>query len=640
VKRIVGALPLLVASALFTYVTGTPVLLLMTVLGAPVALWLSPHVELGTFLQCTAMATVIVLGGLIGGGLLADVPGVGPTGLPAVWATVAMVCILLALVRRFFRDPLGAERLDFAILALAVVACGERRYGTVYLVAAVAFVAAAVATLRSREGAVSWRVVEGHGGPALAAMLGIAVGFVVASGVGLPWLQELLQHRLERAIMEATTSRTGFTDRLRLSSFPDAILESNEMVMRVYGPPVDYLRGQVYDRYNQGAWSWSKDLAPVEIRTAVGRPAGATGNEIRTVGDARSRDSRPHYFLPLGARRLGTPHGAALADATGTLRPLAEELPTPVYFDARRDGGAAEPPVRDPTPEDLVVPIELGSTLAPIASDWAFGATTARAKLIAIERHLRTDFRYSLEPVRPERHEPFLVHFLIHDRRGHCEYFATALAMLARQAGVPARVVGGYRVAEHNPVGGYDIVREQNAHAWVEAWVDGEGWRTFDATPATEANESHETSRLFALTDAIASAWDRLADAIARASLWQILGALAAAVGALALARWLRARRARATGMDGASAPLACFTRLEGELARRGVARTASESLESYEKRLRDAALEEAAELVRTYGALRYGGIGDAGEVVARIEAYVSRTLSRSPREGAGAPPS
>jgi hypothetical protein len=451
--------------------------------------------------------------------------------------------------------------------------------------------------------------------------------------VGLPRLQDLLQHRLERAILEATTSRTGFTDRLRLSSYPDPILESDEMVMRVYGPPVDYLRGQVYDRYDFGTWTWSKTAQAIEIHTAVGRPLGPAANEIRTIGDAMARDARAHYFLPLGAHRLGTPHGAALVDPTGTLRPLAGEVPTPVYFDAGRVSGPAELPVEDPSPQDLVVPAELVATLSRFAGEWTAGATTARQKVIAIESHLRRDFRYSLEPSFPERQvrgiEPYLVHFLVHSRRGHCEYFATAMAMLARQVGVPARVVGGYRVAEHNPVGGYDVVREKNAHAWAEVWIEGEGWRTSDATPATEANEAHDSSWLAALIDALASGWDRLADAIARASLWQILIALATAVGALAFARWLRARRARATLEADGSSPLSCFVELEGALAWRGIARSSSESLEHYEARLREAELEQAAVLVAAYGALRYGGVGEAPDLATRIEAYVAGLLGK-----------
>jgi len=629
-KRALIGLPLLVAAALFTYVTGTPALMLIALLGLPLGLWLAPHVIVGRFLQSLAMAVVVVLGGLVGSGLLEGAPGIGPTELASIWGTLAMIAILLAVVRRFFREPLAGEKLDFALLTLAVAACGERRMGTgVYIVAAIAFVATGVAALRGREGAAPWRVVEGHGVRALLAMLAIAASFALASKLALPRIEEILQHRLENVIFAVVTAKTGFTDRLRLSSRPDPILESDEIVMRVYGPPTDYLRGQVYDHYEGGNWTWSKDLAAHEVHTATGRPDGARLNEIREVGDPSKREKRLHYFLPLGAHNLGTPHGTGIADPMGTLRPMEEERPSPVFFESR--GGAAFLPVRAPTAEDLAVPPELLPTLAAFVADWTSGATTPRQKLTALETHLRMDFKYSLDGFHAEHGEPILVHFLRHAKQGHCEFFATAMAMLARQAGVPARVVGGYRVAEHNPVGDYDIVREKNAHAWVEAWIEGEGWRTFDATPPTLANDAHESTGLEAFIDAAASAWDHFADAIARASLWEILATLGAAVGALALARWLRARRAaRALAAEGdAGAPLACFTRLEAELARRGVPRTASEALERYEERLREAELAEAAELVREYGAMRYGGIGEPATVAAKIDSYVGALAAK-----------
>ncbi len=629
--RALVAGPLLVAALLFTYATGTPTVLLLALVGLPLGVWLGPHVELGWIAQSLALGVVVVLGALLGDGLLADATGIGPGALARVWAIVGMIAILACLTRRFFDRPMGGEKLDFALLCLAMAACGQRRAGLVYVVASVAFVAAGLVLLRARphapeaererdEGS-AWRVVEMHGLPTLAAMIGLGAVLVTVSTMGLPRLQDLLQPRLSSVIFAVKISKTGFTDRLHLGSSPNPILESDEMVMRVYGPRVDYLRGQVFDHYEGGTWTWSKEVQ-TPIATGVGRPPGNV-TEIRAVGDPSGRDKRTHYFLPLGAHAIATAHGSAVADSTGTLRPVGEEPATPVYF----VHGTPDMPIRGPTEEDTRVPDNLRPVLAALASEWTAGTEGARPKLLSLEKNLRTGFSYSLEPNVPEPGEQRLVHFLVHSRRGHCEYFATALALLARQAGIPARVVGGYRVAEHNPLGNYDIVREKNAHAWVEAWTAEDGWRTFDATPATAATVSHETGALFAVADVVLAAWDRLADAIAHASVWELLGSLAAAVGALALVRWVRARRAaRARGPAEVSAtPLACFTRLEAELGKRGIRRGPAEVLGQYEARLREARLEDAAELVRSYGALRYGGIGDAAEVSARIDAYVRR---------------
>jgi transglutaminase-like putative cysteine protease len=71
---------------------------------------------------------------------------------------------------------------------------------------------------------------------------------------------------------------------------------------------------------------------------------------------------------------------------------------------------------------------------------------------------------------------------LFDSKRGFCGHFASAYAMMMRAAGVPARVVTGYFGGEWNPVGGYLIVRQSDAHAWTEVWLEGKGWTRIDPT--------------------------------------------------------------------------------------------------------------------------------------------------------------
>src|SRR5690606_13368344 len=74
--------------------------------------------------------------------------------------------------------------------------------------------------------------------------------------------------------------------------------------------------------------------------------------------------------------------------------------------------------------------------------------------------------------------------FLFNTRSGFCEHYASAFAFLMRAAGIPARVVTGYQGGEVNPIGGYLIVRQSEAHAWVEVWLEGRGWVRIDPTAA------------------------------------------------------------------------------------------------------------------------------------------------------------
>ena len=130
----------------------------------------------------------------------------------------------------------------------------------------------------------------------------------------------------------------------------------------------------------------------------------------------------------------------------------------------------------------------------------------------ALETHLRTQFSYTLdsEPI-PEGRDA-TEWFLFDHRKGHCEYYASSLTLLTRSVGVPARVITGYVAAEYNDVSNYYTVRESNAHAWVEAMVAPDFWRTFDGTPQSDFHDIHEPEPTFFYTiskfyDAIEHAW-------------------------------------------------------------------------------------------------------------------------------------
>ena len=91
-------------------------------------------------------------------------------------------------------------------------------------------------------------------------------------------------------------------------------------------------------------------------------------------------------------------------------------------------------------------------------------------------------FFYTLVP--PELGRDPVDEFLFETRRGFCEHYASAFVFLMRAAGVPARVVTGYQGGEMNPLGDYLIVRQSEAHAWAEVWLEGQGWRRVDPTAA------------------------------------------------------------------------------------------------------------------------------------------------------------
>ncbi len=106
-----------------------------------------------------------------------------------------------------------------------------------------------------------------------------------------------------------------------------------------------------------------------------------------------------------------------------------------------------------------------------------------------VERYLQSQYSYTLDlPEMRAGAEPICT-FLFENRRGHCEYFASAMCSMLRSVGLRSRVITGVRATEYNPVGGYYVVRQKNAHAWVEVWDDNAGWRTFDPSPQASIEE-------------------------------------------------------------------------------------------------------------------------------------------------------
>jgi transglutaminase-like putative cysteine protease len=100
----------------------------------------------------------------------------------------------------------------------------------------------------------------------------------------------------------------------------------------------------------------------------------------------------------------------------------------------------------------------------------------------ALERRLRRDYTYSLELPNHEVADP-LVDFLFTRRKGYCEHFASAMTIMLRTLGIPARLVTGFQGGVYNPLSELWVIRASDAHSWVEAWIPEFGWTTFDPTP-------------------------------------------------------------------------------------------------------------------------------------------------------------
>jgi protein-glutamine gamma-glutamyltransferase len=532
--------------------------------------------------------------------------------LGGVWTRLAAAA-LLAAAARFLLVGMQGRTVTTALVFIALLAVGETHSG-----AYVGFVALFVATsvwapaVLDEHGLFSGtsgrRIVSAAGLLTFGAV--ISVGAAVFAQRAYNWITSR-----EHTFALDWSPRVGFSDRIDLGAL-DELLDSDTIVLRVRGPRVDYLRGAVLDSYAGGRW-FRSDAIEAELPDTYTQEPPVDPPVVRIAAVSERPD---RFFLPLEARSVATSPASVLVDSVGAVKRDGKVGVTVSRFVVGpRDRAVPAPPGAT----DLVLPRTLRLELGELAAKWTEGATSEAAKLDAIERHFKTEFHYARTFARISGPDPVL-DFLFGGHSGHCEYFATGMALVARAAGIPTRFVAGYRVGEHSPFG-YYVVRERNAHAWVEAWVAGEGWTTRDPTPETDLpqNQENESGILASLSDGVRVGYDDVDDWLQRRTLEQT--AIGWLVG-LAVLVWIVARGVRRRGAAGPARDdeeaLPCLALLLSTLAREGLAHNGFEPIERLAARTAD---EEGARLLQRYAALRYGGIGDANSLADDVATYARR---------------
>ena len=149
---------------------------------------------------------------------------------------------------------------------------------------------------------------------------------------------------------------------------------------------------------------------------------------------------------------------------------------------------------------------DLDPRIARLASQVTSSAANEYDKAAAVEQYLRTHYAYTLQMPRTEQKDP-IANFLFERKQGHCEYFASSMAVMLRTLRIPSRVVNGFHGDEFNDITGSYIIRAKNAHAWVEAYFPVYGWQTFDPTPSSNATSAQGWARVALYIDAMASFW-------------------------------------------------------------------------------------------------------------------------------------
>ena len=287
---------------------------------------------------------------------------------------------------------------------------------------------------------------------------------------------------------DAGPPRSGISDTMSPGDISN-LVQSTEVAFRVRfdraaPPALDqlYWRGPVFSEFDGRTWSPGAALL-AEGRSALIEPQGAAVRYELTLEPMRSRwlfglDLVDPAALPPRTRLHR--NGALIAHAPITERTLIRaQSMTRHRLDP--DLGRIE------LARETRLPADFNPRTLELAARWRDeGLDHAQIVERALDLFRRDGFVYTLAPPRLGRHT--VDEFLFDTRRGFCEHYASAFAVLMRAAGVPARIVGGYQGAEANEIGNYWVVRQSDAHAWTEVWLRDRGWVRVDPTAAVAPN--------------------------------------------------------------------------------------------------------------------------------------------------------
>ena len=275
---------------------------------------------------------------------------------------------------------------------------------------------------------------------------------------------------------DAHAGKTGLSEQMSPGSIAE-LVQSGEIAFRVRfdGPPPAsdklYWRGPVHEDFDGTAWHIAVNASrpvieartpPIEYEITL----EAHGRRWLLALDAPTR-------LPAEASLNGQMIANA-RNAIGERQRLRLAAALDYRFNLAEDENVlrrnlALPPGRNPRSREL-------------AAGWLAAGKPPQAIVDeALRLFARKEYAYTLQP-------PLLLsrdsidEFIFSTRRGFCEHYASAFVVLMRAAGIPARVVGGYQGGERNPLDGYLVVRQSDAHAWAEVWLAGRGWVRVDPT--------------------------------------------------------------------------------------------------------------------------------------------------------------
>ena len=460
---------------------------------------------------------------------------------------------------------------------------------------------------------------------------GAAFSIAIALGYGLQYGLNTTQGWLEAAMPEWISASGSRTDPYRATTdigHIGKLKASDAIVLRVTTPdgkaPPVLLHRASYNAYFGAAWlARNMAFAPVQgaanDRWPLGSNATTTPLSRVTIHDYTTRPN-PVLSLPTGASAI-----EALKAITMQHNPLGavQIVREPGYFSYVVAYAGNSTLDSTPTAEDTKLPAKEREAFTALAAELGLSVQAATASVEYVKQYFANGYQYStFQKNAPLMGSP-MVDFLHRSKAGHCEYFATATALLLRAGGIPARYATGFVVAEKSELENAWIVRTRHAHAWVRAYVNG-AWIDIDTTPpswfAIEAGDSGVWSKV---TDLWSWLRFRASQAWANSDERQLLfGAL---IMVFPFALWLAWRLYRSRNAIKNNSPKQTLTksqrmgadsefyRIEQRLTEQGLGRRAHETAQDWLARLKAGAKMDTtllAEVVELHNRYRFDPLG------------------------------
>jgi protein-glutamine gamma-glutamyltransferase len=452
--------------------------------------------------------------------------------------------VLFAMVVRLFSLQRTRDHYTLAVLSfLMVLAASVLTVGSVFLFSFAVFLLIAIVAFVLMEmqhsvaseptHAQDPRAASPRTAPATErmayALLAIAPALmlmILAGSFLIFFLLPRVTSRYLTAYTPASDVSTGFTDRVQLGRIGQ-IQQSSAVVMHIeiqndlHGAYDLKWRGIALNNFDGRVWSNSYVQTPVP-------PAGdgsyrlAPALDPRAAPVAASRSIRYRVLMePLGTnifflaewpRTLSGSFRQVSTDAGGAVYDLDADHPVNRYeaesqFPEVDSDELRLAPNTAPGEKDRYLKLpRLDVRIAQLAEEITAQAPSNYEKAVALERYLSTHFAYTLELPSSAPADP-VAYFLFERKRGHCEYFASSMAVMLRSLRIPSRIVTGFRGGEYNDLTSQYVVRASDAHSWVEAYFPGSGWISFDPTPAGSLAGRSGWTRMDLYLDAAASFW-------------------------------------------------------------------------------------------------------------------------------------